>query len=68
LFVKETSLENAEWLEEVLNQEVVVVGFGWLKVGVARRNALGTGVGIDDGRRDKISDIGPGYALTKVGA
>src|SRR5579859_3685240 len=68
LLVEKAGLQNAERLEEVLDEEVVIVGLGRLEIGIAFLNETGSGGGIriDNGGRDQVSNVWPRNALAVV--
>src|SRR6266478_7825699 len=68
LFVKVSALDDAEWLEEVFEQDVVIVGLGRFQVGIALGDSFWAGVGIDDESWHEVADVGPGDALAVVQA
>src|ERR1700675_1018102 len=69
LFVKISGLQDAERLEVMLDQNVVVVGFRGLQVGISNGDAGTAGsVGVDESRRHEIADVGSRNALAIVAA
>src|SRR5260370_21088100 len=68
LFVKVSPLDDAEWLEEVFEQDVVIVGLSRFQVGIALGDSFWAGVGIYDDCGYQVADVGPGDALAVVEA
>jgi len=68
LLVKISALQDAQRLEEVFDQDVVIVGLGRFQVGISLDHGFWAGIGINDGSWHQVADVGPCDALAEVGA
>src|SRR6202163_902217 len=68
LFIEKSRLQNSQRLEEMLDEQIIIVGLGGLQVRVACLNLLWTRVRIDNGRRNQVPNIWPRDSLAEVGA
>src|SRR6202795_95371 len=70
MLVEVSGLDDAQRLEVVLDQDVVIVGFGRLQVGISLSYHAGgwIGIGVNNGGGHEVADIGTGEALAEVGA
>src|SRR5260370_36649018 len=64
LFVKVSPLDDAEWLEEVFEQDVLFVGLSRVQVGIALVASFLVGLWSDADGWDQLPAVGPGRALS----
>jgi len=59
-FVEEIRLQNSQGLEIMLDQYVVIVGFGRHQAGISHLKTLEAGIWVHLHRRNDIRKVGPG--------